>query len=87
MADEKIRYTVKDYLGNPTSVPADKVEAFLKRQEELKAMAERGEKPELDAASKARLSEFGKLMREWASQPIESHGMDLEEWLEKHSKN
>ena len=39
MADEKIRYTVKDYLGNPTSVPADKVEAFLKRQDELKAMA------------------------------------------------
>ena len=45
MADEKIRYTVKDYLGNPTSVPADKVEAFLKRQEELKAMVERGEDP------------------------------------------
>ena len=43
--EDKIRYTVADYLGNPTSVPADKVEAFLKRQEELKAMQERGEDP------------------------------------------
>lgn len=45
MEDKKIRYTVKDYLGNPTSVPADKVEAFLARQEELKAMVARGEDP------------------------------------------
>ena len=64
MADEKIRYTVKDYLGNPTSVPADKVEAFLKRQEELKAMAERGEKPELDTASKAEIKKSVKALRE-----------------------
>ena len=64
MADEKIRYTVKDYLGNPTSVPADKVEAFLKRQDELKAMAERGEKPELDAASKAEIKKSVKALRE-----------------------
>ena len=42
MAD-KIFYTVRDYLGNPTSVPADRVEAFLKRQDELKAKVERGE--------------------------------------------
>lgn len=45
---EQIRYTVPDYLGNPTSVPADKVEAFLKRQEELKAMKERGEEIKAD---------------------------------------
>lgn len=64
MADEKIRYTVQDYLGNPTSVPADKVEAFLARQEELKAMAERGEKPELDTASKAEIKKSVKAMRE-----------------------
>lgn len=48
MADEKILYTVKDYLGNPTSVPADKVEAFLKRQEELKGMKARGEEIKVD---------------------------------------
>lgn len=47
MAD-KIFYTVRDYLGNPTSVPADKVEAFLKRQDELKAMVERGEEIKAD---------------------------------------
>ena len=85
MAD-KIRYTVKDYLGNPTSVPVDRVEAFLARQEELKAMVARGEKPELDAVSKAKIRKSVALMREWASQPLESHGVDLEEWLEKHSK-
>ena len=45
---EHIRYTIPDYLGNPTSVPADKVEAFLKRQEELKAMKERGEEIKAD---------------------------------------
>ena len=45
---EQIRYTVPDYLGNPTNVPADKVEAFLKRQEELKAMKERGEDIKVD---------------------------------------
>ena len=49
MAD-KIFYTVRDYLGNPTSVPADRVEAFLKRQDELKAMVERGEEIKPDPA-------------------------------------
>ena len=58
MADEKIRYTVKDYLGNPTSVPADKVEAFLKRQEELKAMVERGEDPMKVEVDPARASQI-----------------------------
>ena len=48
MADKKILYTVPDYQGNPTSVPADKVEAFLKRQDELKAMMERGEEIKAD---------------------------------------
>lgn len=54
---EHIRYTVPDYLGNPTSVPADKVEAFLRRQEELKAMKERGEEPKLSEESKAKIRE------------------------------
>ena len=51
MAD-KIFYTVKDYLGNPTSVPADKVEAFLTRQDALRAKVERGEeiKPDPELA-------------------------------------
>lgn len=43
MDKQKIRYIVPDYTGCPTSVPADRVEAFLARQEELKAMMERGE--------------------------------------------
>ena len=52
MAEEKIWYTVPDYQGYPTRVPEDKVQAFLKRQEELKAMVERGEeiKPDPEQA-------------------------------------
>lgn len=86
MANEKgkVLYTVPDYMGNPTSVPAENVQAFLARQEELKAKAERGEKIELDAESKAALKTFGQKMREWASQPPESWGMDLEEWLNQN---
>ena len=52
MDKQKIRYIVPDYTGCPTSVPADRVEAFLTRQEELKEKVARGEKIELDAESK-----------------------------------
>ena len=60
---EQIRYTVKDYLGNPTSVPADKVEAFLKRQEELKVMLERGEeiKPDPQMAEEVKNAVLAKI--------------------------
>ena len=48
MAEEKIWYTVPDSQGYPTRVPEAKVQAFLKRQEELKAMVERGEENKPD---------------------------------------
>lgn len=63
MADEKIRYLMKDYAGNPTSIPAERVQAFLARQEELKAMAERGEKLELDVESKEEIKKSIKALR------------------------
>ena len=62
MAEKKIWYTVPDYQGYPTRVPEDKVQAFLKRQEELKAMVERGEEikpdPEQAKAVKASLKKY-----------------------------
>ena len=90
MDKEKVKtlYTVPDYQGYPTSVPADRVHDFLKRQEELKAIVARGEKiPELDEKSKKALSDFGKLLKEWAKTPPEEHTMNLGEWLEAHTKD
>lgn len=88
MDKDRVRYTVPDYKGNPTSVPADRVHDFLKRQEELKAIEDRGEKiPELTKTSKKSLNDFGKLLKEWAKTPPEGHTMNLEEWLEEHTKN
>ena len=48
MDKDRVRYTVPDYKGNPTSVPAWMLEAFMKAQDELRAKAERGESTEPD---------------------------------------
>ena len=46
MDKDRVRYTVPDYKGNPTSVPAWMLEDFMKAQDELRAKAERGESTE-----------------------------------------
>lgn len=48
MDKDRVRYTVPDYKGNPTSVPAWMLEDFMKAQDELRAKAERGESTEPD---------------------------------------
>lgn len=63
MANEKIWYTVEDFQGKPCRVPAENIHAFLARQEELKAMVERGEDPmkaeaEVDPEFEAALTDF-----------------------------
>ena len=48
MDKDRVRYTVPDYKGNPTSVPAWMLEDFMKAQDELRAKSERGESTEPD---------------------------------------
>ena len=48
MDKDRVRYTVPDYKGNPTSVPAWMLEDFMKAQDELRAKAERRESTEPD---------------------------------------
>ena len=48
MDKDRVRYTVPDYKGNPTSVPAWMLEDFMKAQDELRAKVERGESTEPD---------------------------------------
>ena len=57
MDKDRVRYTVPDYKGNPTSVPAWMLEDFMKAQDELRAKAERGESTEPDPALKKQMFE------------------------------
>ena len=65
MAD-KIWYSVPDFQGNPTRVPADKVDAFLKQQEKLKTMKDPSQAvtPELKAEVREATLKYIQKLRE-----------------------